>query len=116
MQEAKNALISIVLLCYNHEKFVAEAVDGVLAQSYSPLDIIIVDDCSTDRTANVIISKLSAYPHRADVRFIRNPRNMTWWGACESALNMAQGSFIVLSCGDDIMLPNMVEHMADVWK
>jgi len=113
MVKEKNPLISIILLCYRHEKYVAEAVDGVLAQTYSPLDIIVVDDCSPDRTAEIIAAKLADRP---DVRFIRNAKNMTWWGSCERALNAAQGEFIILSCGDDIMLPDMVMDMADVWR
>src|SRR5215203_6077215 len=113
MVKEKNPLISIILLCYRHEKYVAEAVEGVLAQTYSPLDIIVVDDCSPDSTAEIIAAKLADRP---DVHFIRNAKNMTWWGSCEMALNAAQGEFIVLSCGDDIMLPDMVAHMADVWR
>ena len=107
--------ISIAMLCYNHEKFVAEAVDGVLAQTYGPLDIVIIDDCSTDQTADIIAAKLSAHPRRRQVRFIRNPKNI---GGLESqllALRTVQSGFIVNACGDDVMLPEMVAEIAKIW-
>jgi glycosyltransferase involved in cell wall biosynthesis len=109
----ESALISIVLVCYNHEKFVVEAIDGVLSQTFGPLDITVIDDCSSDRTADIIGSKLAGRP---DVRFIRNNENMTWWGACDLGLKAAQGRFVVLSCGDDVMAPDMIAEMADVWR
>ena len=109
----ESALISIILLCYNHEKFVAEAIDGVLSQTFGPLDITVIDDCSSDRTADIIAARLAVRP---DIRFIRNRENMTWWGACDMGLKGAQGRFVVLSCGDDVMAPDMVAEMADVWR
>jgi glycosyltransferase involved in cell wall biosynthesis len=115
MGELKSPLISIILLCHNHERFVAEAVDGVLGQTYSPLDIVIIDDCSPDRTAEVIVAKLAKHAGRSDIRFIRNPQNMRWRAAMEIALHVTRGAFIVVSCGDDIMLPEMVAEMVDVW-
>jgi glycosyltransferase involved in cell wall biosynthesis len=108
-------LITILLLCYNHQKFVAEAVEGVLAQTYSRLEIIIFDDCSQDQTAEIIERTLAKHPHRADVRFIRNPENMHSNIVVRTGLSMTKGEFVFVSHGDDVMLPNMVEDMADVW-
>jgi glycosyltransferase involved in cell wall biosynthesis len=116
MSEAKNPLVSIVLLCFNHEKFVVEAIDGVLRQAYLPLDIVIVDDNSSDKTAQIIADKLAEHPDRCDVRFIRNATNMQWRAALEVGLQAARGAFIVISCGDDVMLPEMVAEMTDMWR
>jgi glycosyltransferase involved in cell wall biosynthesis len=110
-----NPLITIVLLCYNQQEFVAEAVRGILKQTYFPLEIIIFDDCSADRTAEIIERTLAEYPDRPDVRFIRNPQNMHSNMVVRTGLNMAKGEFIFVSCGDDVMLPNMVEAMVKVW-
>jgi glycosyltransferase involved in cell wall biosynthesis len=108
-------LITIILLCYRHEKFAADAVRGVLAQTYSPLEIVIVDDCSPDRTAEVIEKTLAESPPRSDVRFIRNPQNMHSNLVLRTMLGKMKGDFIFVSCGDDVMLPNMVEEMVKVW-
>jgi glycosyltransferase involved in cell wall biosynthesis len=43
--------VSVILFCDNQQPFVADVVDGVLAQPYSPLEIVIVDDCSSDTIA-----------------------------------------------------------------
>jgi glycosyltransferase involved in cell wall biosynthesis len=116
MGTVENPLISIVMLCYNHEKFVAEALDGVLAQTYSPLEIVIVDDCSQDSTAEIVSTKLSEAPARSDIRFLRNSQNRRLLGACEVGINASKGSFIVLTCDDDVMLPGMVTEMVKQWR
>jgi len=109
-------LISVILACYNQEKFVGEAVDGVLSQTYSPLEIVIVDDCSSDGTARVIASKIAEHPERDDVRLVRNDRNLTMMRSTPRAIGMTKGDFVVLASGDDILLPNMVEEVAKVWR
>jgi glycosyltransferase involved in cell wall biosynthesis len=108
-------LITIILLCYNQWRFVAEAVGGILSQTYSPVEILIFDDCSTDQTADIIERTIADHPHRHDVRFIRNPENKHSNIVCRMGLRMAKGEFIFVSHGDDIMLPNMVEEMVKVW-
>ena len=108
-------LITIILLCYNQQNFVAEAVGGVLSQTYSPLEIFIFDDCSTDLTADIIERTIADYPCRHDVRFIRNPENRHSNIVVRMGLCMAKGELIFVSHGDDIMLPNMIERMARVW-
>jgi glycosyltransferase involved in cell wall biosynthesis len=108
-------LISILMLTYNHERFVAEAVEGALTQTYAPLQIIIMDDCSRDRTAEVIATTLAAHPQGARASFVRNPANMGPFGAARLGLGMVRGDFIVAAAGDDIMRPEMVAQMAKVW-
>jgi glycosyltransferase involved in cell wall biosynthesis len=110
-----NPLISLVLACYNQEKFVAEAVRGVLSQTYTPLDIVIVDDCSTDRTPEIIKAELARHPARSDIRFVRNEQNLTTRVSSPMTLGLTKGKFVVIGCGDDIMLPDMIAEMAKVW-
>ena len=107
-------LITIFPPCYQQEAFVAEALDGVLSQSYSPLEIIVFDDCSRDRTADIIERTIATHPRRSDVRFIRNPENRGAQAVGGVALGMAKGEYIFFSSGDDVMLPNMVEEMTKV--
>jgi glycosyltransferase involved in cell wall biosynthesis len=109
-------LISIVMLCYNHERFVGEALEGVLAQTYSPLDIVIVDDCSRDRTPDIVATRLGQLSRHCNIRFIRNPQNMGLVGAREIGINAACGIFIVNTCDDDVMMPDMVAEMAEAWR
>jgi glycosyltransferase involved in cell wall biosynthesis len=113
-KRAGKPLISILMLCYNHEQFIAEAVEGVLAQTYEPLEIVIIDDCSQDGTAAIIRAKL-AEDRRSRAVFVQNPRNMNPFAATRLGLEMVKGDFIVASSSDDIMLPEMVEEIAKVW-
>ncbi len=115
MTDAAKPLISVVMLCYNHERFVAEALEGLLAQTYSPLDIIIIDDCSQDRTSEIAVAKLAEVANPA-IRFIRNERNLGLLGAREVGIKAARGAFIVDTCDDDVMMPDMVAEMVEAWR
>jgi glycosyltransferase involved in cell wall biosynthesis len=111
-------LVSIIFLTYNQEKYIGEALHGLLSQTYPRLDIIITDDASTDATVELIAAELARYPDRSDIRFIRNKENLGGFGRGNflNALSFARGEFVVISCGDDVMLPRQVEAMARVWR
>ena len=113
---APSPLVTIVLLCYKQEKFVNASVTGALSQTYSPLQILIFDDCSPDGTADVIEAAIASNAAAHNVHFIRNRENIGANEVVRSGLKMAKGEFIFVSHGDDIMLPSMVEEMARVWQ
>jgi hypothetical protein len=108
-------LVSIVCLTYNHEAFVRDAIDGMLAQSYAPLEIIVLDDASSDATA-LIIEDALRQPACRDIRFTRNARNLGARDNFVKGINLARGKFIVSASADDIMMPTMVEKMVKVWQ
>ena len=66
MTLGERPLICFGLLAYNQEPFIREAVEGALAQTYAPLEIILSDDCSTDRTFEIMQETVAAYrgPHK----------------------------------------------------
>src|SRR5437588_505807 len=111
MTGVERPLISIVMLCYNHGRFVAEALEAVLGQTYSPLDIIIVDDASHDATADIVAATLAEHATLSNIRFIRNPRNLGLLPTCEVGFAAARGSFIIVTCDDDVMTPGMAAAM-----
>ena len=74
-----------------------EAVRGLLQQTYSPLDMIILDGASPDATGDILAGELARYPHRSDIRFIRNEQNLDYRGNLLKGASMAQGEFILLS-------------------
>src|SRR5262245_108969 len=112
---AQKTLVTIILACYNQAEFVADAVHGVLSQTYSPIEAIIFDDCSSDHTAEIIERAMAEHSHDHEVRLIRNPTNMSGHAVSAAGLRMANGDFVVISHGDDIMLPTMVEEMVNAW-
>jgi glycosyltransferase involved in cell wall biosynthesis len=93
-------------------------VESVLAQTYSPLEIIFSDDASSDRTADIIESCLADYKGPHSVTFMRHPHNLgdLARGNFVDTYRRTTGQFIVQFCGDDVMLPTMVEKMVEVWK
>jgi len=91
-------------------------VGGVLSQTYSPLEIIIFDDCSPDRTAEIIERTINETPSRHEVRFVRNTHNLGSNAVVRAGLKMAKGEFLFVSHGDDIMLPEMVNEIATTWR
>jgi glycosyltransferase involved in cell wall biosynthesis len=106
--------VAVVLACYNQERFVGEAVKGLLDQTYPTLEIIIFDDCSTDSTAEVIRRSIAESPRRTAVQFIENPVNISGYEVSAAGLARAAGDFLMISHGDDVMMPNMIEEMMRV--
>ena len=68
-------LVSFVLLTYNQELYVKQAVEGALKQDYPTLEIIISDDCSSDSTFEIIQSVVSTYSGKHKVTILRNSSN-----------------------------------------
>jgi glycosyltransferase involved in cell wall biosynthesis len=104
-------LVTFALFAYNQERFIAEAVRGALAQTYSPLEIIISDDCSTDGTFEIIQQEVAGYGGPHEIRLNRNARNIGFGAHINLMMRMVKGSFIVVAAGDDVSLPHRVERL-----
>jgi glycosyltransferase involved in cell wall biosynthesis len=108
--------VSFVIIAYNQERFIREAIQGAWDQSYSPLEIVISDDCSADRTFDIIREEASRYrgPHR--VKINRNPKNLGLCGHINRIMELATGGFIVIAAGDDISVPERVARLVEVYR
>lgn len=112
---AVRPLVTFVLVTYNQEKLVREAVEGVFAQTYSPLEIILSDDCSPDGTFAILEEMAAAYRGPHQVRAVRTPRNL---GIIQHVLmrgREAQGEIVVMGAGDDVSKPNRVAVLVDAF-
>ncbi|MEI8341515.1 MAG: glycosyltransferase [Verrucomicrobiota bacterium] len=109
-------VITFVLLCYNQENFIRGAVEGALSQTYSPMQLVISDDCSQDRTFDVVQEMVAAYqgPHR--IRINRNLTNLGIGGNFSRALEMSDGELIVAAAGDDISIPERTMIIYEAWN
>lgn len=105
-------LVSLTVICYKAEAFVREAIEGALSQTYSPLEIIFSDDCSPDRTFEIIQEAVKDYKGPHKIVLNRNERNMGI-GAHVSKVwfEIAKGEWIIVSAGDDVSLPHRVETL-----
>jgi len=109
-------LISFVVVCFNQESYIQEAIEGAFGQSYSPLEIIITDDCSTDRSYEIIQRAVAAYRGPHTVRFGRTARNVGMGGNLNLAMEMCQGELVVGGAGDDVSLPERTEVTYRAWE
>lgn len=107
-------LVTVVLMAYNQEKFIRESIQGALKQTYSPLEIIISDDASTDATWCVIQEEFDSYQGRHEVHLRRGEVNLGINGHFNELMKMANGQFIVIMAGDDISLPDRVQTSIQV--
>lgn len=94
-------LVSVIIPCYNQAHFLSTAIESVLAQSHAHHEIIVVDDGSTDNTAEVTAS----YP---TVRYIRQD-NQGLSGARNTGLRESRGDYLVFLDADDLLLPRALE-------
>jgi glycosyltransferase involved in cell wall biosynthesis len=105
-------LVSLTIICYKAERFVKEAVEGALSQTYSPLEIIFSDDCSPDRTFDIICEAVKDYKGPHKIVLNRNERNMGIGAHVSKVwLEIATGDWIIVSAGDDVSLPHRVETL-----
>lgn len=97
-------MVSVVIPCWNAEAFIADAVRSALDQTYPSVEVIVVDDGSTDRT----LERVQAFGEK--VRLVTGPNA----GACAArnrGIRMSRGSFVQFLDADDILLPERIERM-----
>ena len=101
--------VTLTMVAYNQEEFIQEAVESAFSQTYHPLRIIISDDCSTDRTYEIIQDLVSNYqgPHQVEAR--RNEKNLGLIGHYNLVFDLVETDYVVFCSGDDISFPNRVE-------
>ena len=107
--------ITLFLTCYQQEPYIKEAVQSALAQDYSPLEILISDDCSSDRTFEIINEVCQDYDGPHEVIINQTKKNIGAANHTNELIPLATGELIVIGCGDDIFTPNRVSVIAEVW-
>lgn len=103
-------LVSIMLIVLNGERYISEQIDSILAQTYTNLELIVCDDCSTDRTPEIVREYM-----RKDsrVRLAQNERNLRVSATFGAHCHLCRGEFIAPSDHDDFWLPQKIELMVD---
>jgi len=111
----KSPKASVIVLSYNQERYIRDAVRAALAQDYEPLEIVISDDASSDATFAMIEEEVRAYsgPHHLIVN--RNPANRGYAPHLNEAIARTSGEAIIPMSGDDISLPSRVSRIMEVF-
>ncbi len=110
MDKKNNHLVSVLMPAYNHARFIKPSIDSVINQTYQNIELLIVDDGSTDETFEVI----KEYSLKCSERFIRFENfYQENHGTCYTLnrlLDMARGEYVLLLASDDILADNAIEE------
>ena len=103
-----DGLVSIIMPSWNTERFIAETIQSVLDQTYTNWELIIVDDCSSDNTDEVVASFKDER-----IKYLHNDKNSGAALTRNKALREAKGEWIAFLDSDDLWMPEKLEHQID---
>ena len=107
--EEPRPLVSIIIDNFNYARFLRATIDSALAQTYAPVEVIVVDDGSTDNSRDVI----SSYGDRLSAIFKTNGGHAS---AFNAGFRASRGSIVMFLDADDLLLPNAVEEVVRAWR
>ena len=99
-------LVSVIVPAYNHEKYVVDCLEGIASQSYQNIQWIVVDDCSNDKTPQILRENQTRYGYQLILHKENKGLSAT---LTEAIKDYSKGSFIVICASDDVFLPNKIE-------
>lgn len=107
--------VTYLFLCFNQEQYVRDAVRSALGQTLSGLEIIVSDDCSTDKTFEIVSDECGQYsgPHKLVVR--QSQRNLGLVRHFNELMTLVSGRLIVVGAGDDVASPEKAKVVLKYW-
>ncbi len=106
-------LVSVLMTSYNREKFLAEAIESVLASTYSNFELLIVDDGSKDATVSIARS----YQEKdSRIAVYVNENNLGQFPNRNKAISLAKGEYVLFADSDDTLLPGGIENLVKVMQ
>lgn len=112
MTQATQPLVSIIVPIYNVERYVDECLASIRAQTYANLEILLVEDCSTDGS----LKALETHLEDPRVRLIRHERNGGLSAARNTGIEAANGDYVMFVDSDDLVVPELVANCLAVVK
>lgn len=113
MSENKPALVSVVIPIFNKQQYLEKCLNSVFGQSYPEIEVIVVDDCSTDASAVKLNRLIMSHP---ECRIVTNRRNEGQLQSRYTGLAHAQGKYTVFVDADDWMEPNSISRMVEMME
>lgn len=105
-----NPLVTVLMPVYNAEKYLSEAIDSILAQTYKNFEFLIINDGSTDRSESIILDYQSKNPK---IVYVKNETNIKLIETLNKGVRMANGKYIVRMDADDISKPSRIEKQVE---
>lgn len=111
-------LVSIVVSNYNNAIYIEECLNSLIKQTYKNIEIIIVDDCSTDGSIDVIERWISRRnkEEQSKIKFLKMPENTGFSGAVTAGMYLCKGEYIAMQDGDDYSKSNRIEMEVNYLK
>ena len=106
--------ISVIIPMYNAEKYIAECLESVLAQTLQDIEVILVDDCSTDSSVAIAESYLEKFGGRLNI--YDNEKNSGAGGTRNNGLLKAAGEYVYFMDADDLILADGLEKVYKIAK
>lgn len=107
---------AVILVSYNQQDYIVDSLDGILSQSREPDEVIIADDCSTDKTQFLILEYIKCHNLRDKWTLLFNPKNLGINGNLQNAVNHTTADIIIPMAGDDISLNNRCAYIINLFK
>jgi len=113
-----NGSISVILTCYNLEAYIEEAIESVFRQTKKDIQLIIIDDCSTDASYNIIekYCEIMTVDRNIKVNYIKNEKNLGVMLSTLKALSLCKNDIILFLDGDDIWHNKKVESVINKFE
>lgn len=105
-------LVTVVMPSYNHAEFLEQRMESLIGQTYQDIEILVIDDCSTDNSLE-ILRKYEAYPK---VELIAREKNAGWVVVNNQGIDLSAGEFVIFAQCDDDCDPRMIERLVDGMK
>ncbi len=113
--EEKNIKVSVVITAYNVEKYIKKAINSVLNQTYKNIEIVVVEDCSTDNTLK-FIKGLQKSDLAFPINLVQHKENVGAGLSRRDGIKASTGDFIMLLDADDWLNKDYIEHLVDRQK
>lgn len=108
-------MISVVIPTFNNEETIGRAITSVASQTYHDWQIVIVNDCSTDNTLNVVLENYKKY-YKDKMKVISNEKNVGVGISRKIGVENADGEFVIFLDSDDYLLPDCLEVSMELQK
>lgn len=102
-----NKTVSVITPVYNCENYIGETIESALSQTYQDIEILLVDDCSKDKSAEIIKDYVTKYPDK--IVYHRQEKNMGAAVARNTALDISKGRYVAFLDSDDLWYPDKIE-------
>lgn len=110
--QREEPLVSVLIPCYNHEKFVKDCLDSILAQDYPSYEVVLCDDASKDDSVRMVREAKPLFDER-EIRFVflEHKENQGFTKTLNCTLREAKGKYVKIISSDDMMKPDYMKEM-----